>query len=267
MTQSDGEDVACLRILPISFNNQSIKGTIRTTADQESGNSSSLCLSPFSISGFLSLLAVAGNNSGSSCVNARLNAPSTENDSNLAVFSFPPAESGLYAVYLSEGASDRNSSVIASLPLLVTEGQLLIEMPDRIRSDDQFISVGLKTSAPGNDSKFFAAVMMREADFQNATLSISKNDTKDCTDLVMSLSSRSMSIPCPFQLTSGLLMSMLPLLPESSAVGLQESSGLQASLMLMNDRPWQKGRYMVTGCVYSQERGLLGAEQRVVEVV
>jgi len=159
------------------------------------------------------------------------------NDSGFAEFSIPPAESGMYAVYLSDAEKGLERAV---RPLLVTEGGLHLHMPDQIGADEQLISIEMNTNVPDNESNLFAAVMMLESDYSNSSITLSENNTTNCTDLILALSGRSVSIPCPFHPSAELLFSMLPLLPENSAVGLQESSQPGAVLTLVSDSPWKK---------------------------
>ncbi len=267
---SGKDDLAFLSRLPVFFANQSIKGTICNPAGQSSRSGVSVCISPFGISDFASVLSGYGNYSEGNCREFRAGDQLTENGSGSAEFLFPPAASGMYAVYitsLSGSNASANGTQSAALPLLVTEGDLMLSMPDRIASEDQFISIELNSTFADNESKFYAAVMMLEGDYRNASLSMSDNDTKDCTDLVLSLSGKTMSLPCPFRLSSEILMNMLPLLPENSAVGLVQSSEPKSSIMLLNDRLWTKGSYIITCCAYSQERGLLGVKQGRIQVI
>lgn len=264
---SGRENVSILSLLPMFLANQSITGTA-LMPDNGSSSAAFLCISPFSVSDFLSVLEGSGNYSRDNCLDGISVGQLSANSSGLAEFRFPPAESGMYAVYIAAPESaGKNESDMGARPLLVTETDLELIMPDRILPDEQFVSIELNTTVADNESKFFAAVMMLESDYRNASLTLSENGSSECTDMTLTLSGRSMSIPCPFRLSAGLLFSMLPLLPENSAVGLQESSLPGAGLTLMSENPWKSGRYVVTCCVYSRERGLLGAEQRTVEVI
>ena len=62
-------------------------------------------------------------------------------------------------------------------------------------------------------------------------------------------------------------MNLLPLLPQGSAVGLQESTQPGVDLILMTDQPWEKGQYVLICGVYSPEKGLVGIKQANVEVI
>jgi len=251
--KSGVDNLSCLSLLPVFLSNQSINGTARLPANDNGSAYSSLCLSVLRGYGNYSLSTGPGST-------AHLAA----NDSGFAEFSFPPAESGMYAVSIL-GAE--NGLETAARPLLVTEGGLHISMPDQIEADEQLISIEMNTTVPDNESNLFAAVMMLESDYGNSSITLSENNTTNCTDLTLTLSGRSVSIPCPFHPSAELLFSMLPLLPENSAVGLQESSQPGAVLTLVSDSPWKKGRYVIACCAYSRERGLLGAEQKLIEVI
>jgi hypothetical protein len=76
-----------------------------------------------------------------------------------------------------------------------------------------------------------------------------------------------MSIDGPLKISSELLMSLLPLLPANSAIGLQESTQQGVDLILLPDKSWEKGEYILTGGVYSPGKGLLGIKQSKVLIV
>jgi hypothetical protein len=50
-------------------------------------------------------------------------------------------------------------------------------------------------------------------------------------------------------------------------VGLQESTQPGVDLILLTDKSWEKGEYILTGGIYSPGKGLLGIKQSVVEVI
>jgi hypothetical protein len=62
-------------------------------------------------------------------------------------------------------------------------------------------------------------------------------------------------------------MDMLPLLPQDSAIGLQESVQPGVDLVLMTDRPWEKGEHILTCAAYSPAKGLLGIKQSKIEII
>ncbi|HPC89553.1 MAG TPA: hypothetical protein PKY93_04405 [Methanothrix sp.] len=254
--KSGVDNLSCLSLLPVFLSNQSINGTARLPANDNGSAYSSLCLSPLSV--------LRGYGNYSLCTGPGSTAHLAANDSGFAEFSIPPAESGMYAVYLSDAEKGLERAV---RPLLVTEGGLHLHMPDQIGADEQLISIEMNTTVPDNESNLFAAVMMLESDYSNSSITFSENNTTNCTDLTFTLSGSSAFIPCPFHPSAELLFSMLPLLPENSAVGLQESSHPGAVLTLVSDSPWKKGRYVIACCAYSRERGLLGAEQKLIEVI
>ena len=153
------------------------------------------------------------------------------------------------------------------MPLLITEGQTVLQMPSIVKEEEPFIQVKMNTTAPGNQSKFFAAIMISRKDYENASLSIAKNETTNNLDLNLSLGSKSLQIQGPPKISSQLLMNLLPLLPANSAVGLQESTQPGVELILLTDKSWEKGEYILTGGIYSPGKGLLGIKQSVVEVI
>ena len=142
-----------------------------------------------------------------------------------------------------------------------------MQTPSIVQADDPFIQVMMNTTLPGNQSKFFAAILISRTDYENASLIVAWNNSAKNLDINLSLGSKSMKIKGPLKVTSGLLMDLLPLLPASSAIGLQESTKQGADLILLPDKSWQKGEYILTGAIYSPGKGLLGVKQSEILII
>jgi hypothetical protein len=125
----------------------------------------------------------------------------------------------------------------------------------------------MNTTAPGNQTKFFAAILISRNDYENASMGITKNVTTNILDITLSLGSKSLQIDEPQKIFSEFLMSLLPLLPANSAIGLQESTQQGVDLILVPDKSWEKGEYILTGAIYSPGKGLLGIKQSEVLII
>jgi hypothetical protein len=237
--------------IPVYSRNQSIIGAFLSPL-QAGASNISVCISPFNLSFYLRGNGGTVDFSGKECA------------SNGTSFLLSSSSSGMYSLNFVD---ENNSSVLIAMPLLITEGQTVLQMPSIVKAEEPFIQVKMNTTAPGNQSKFFAAIMISRKDYENASLGLVKNETTNSLDLNLSLGSKSMQIQGPPKISSEFLMNLLPLLPANSAVGLQESTQPGVDLILLTDKPWEKGEYILTGGIYSREKGLLGLKQSVVEVI
>lgn len=226
------------------------------------------CISPFDLSSFFSATHSVGYNdkkcSGKYLMLDNSNCSEGSNCSNCRPFRLSTASSGMHLLNLFDL---NGSSLIFSVPLLITEGQTIMQVPSIVQVDEPFIQVMMNTTLPGNQSKFFAAILISRNDYENASLLADWNKSAENLDINLSLGSKSMKMKGPLKVTNGLLMDLLPLLPASSAIGLQESTKQGADLILLPDKSWQKGEYILTGAIYSPGKGLLGIKQREVLIV
>jgi len=237
--------------IPVYSRNQSIIGSFLFT-HQAGASNISVCISPFDLSSYLSGDRGTRGFSGKEC--AKTN--------NGTSFQLSSSSSGMYSLNF-----ENKSNVLMSMPLLITEGQTVLQMPSIVTADEPFIQVKMNTTVPGNQSKIFAAIMISRKDYENASLRIAKNKTTNSFDLTLSLCSKSLQIQGPPKISSELLMNLLPLLPANSAVGLQESTEPGVDLILLPDKSWEKGEYILTGGIYSPGKGLLGIKQGEVEII
>jgi methanogen extracellular protein (TIGR04279 family) len=125
----------------------------------------------------------------------------------------------------------------------------------------------MNTIVPGNQSKFFAAILVSRNNYENASIGIAENKSINSFDITLSLGSKSLQINGSPKISSELLMGLLPLLPANSAIGLQESTQQGVDLILLPDQSWEKGEYILTGGIYSPGKGLLGIKQREVLII
>lgn len=247
--------------IPVYSINQSIVGAF-LFPHQVDASHLSVCISPFDLLSYFS--DYQGN--GFSCKECATNnlALNGVNNTNGKSFLLSSTSSGVHSLNIVD---EKNLSLITSMPLLITEGQTVLKVPSTVEAEEPFIQVMMNTTVPGNQSKFFAAILISRNNYENSSLSIAKNKTTNSLDITLSLGPKSMSIDGPLKITSELLMSLLPLLPANSAIGMQESTQQGVDLILLPDKSWEKGEYVLTGGIYSPGKGLLGINQSMVQII
>lgn len=256
--------------IPIYSINQSIAGAFLFPPQADASNLS-VCISSFDLSFYLSDYRGAGFG-GKECAKNILalggsNYTIKANDLNCTYcrsFLLSSTSSGLHSLNFFD---EKNSSLLISMPLLITEGQTVLQVPSIVVAEEPFIQVVMNTTVPGNQSKFFAAILVSRNNYENASLGVAKNKTTNNLDITLSLGSKSLQIEGPPKISSELLMDLLPLLPANSAIGLQESTQPGVDLILLPDKSWEKGEYILTGGIYSPGKGLLGIKQSEVLIV
>ncbi len=257
---SDGMEL--FNRLPVYSRDQSIIGAF-LSPPQAGASNISVCISPFNLSFYLAGNRGTGDFSVRECAKTSF-VSNGSTDTNGTSFQLSSASSGMYSLNLID---ENNLSVLIAMPLLITDGQTVLQMPSTVNAEEPFIQVKMNTTAPGNQSKFFVAIMISRKDYENASLGIAKNETTNSLDLTLSLGSKSLQIQGPPKISSELLMNLLPLLPANSAVGLQESTQSGVDLILLPDKSWEKGEYILTTGIYSPGKGLLGIKQGLLDVI
>ncbi len=241
--------------IPVYSINQSIVGALLLPHHADASNIS-VCISPFDLLSYLSDYhkEFAKNNLALDGINY----------TNGKSFLISSTSSGVHSLNFVD---EKNSSLIISMPLLITEGQTVLQVPSAVEAEEPFIQVVMNTTVPGNQSKFFAAILISRNNYENASMSIAKNKSTNSLDITLSLGPKSLQIEGPLKISSELLMSLLPLLPANSAIGLQESTQQGVDLILLPDKSWEKGEYILTGGIYSPGKGLLGIKQSEILII
>ena len=245
--------------------NQSIKGIFWGSSDQ-AYTKVKVVVSRFNLSAFLGAFQVIEGK-----VKADGTSSSVElNRSGDASFALNGLSSGIYTIFIMD---ENNSVVLSALPLLISKAELTLQMPDNIKAGDFMqLRVNISTlnnqsiSQSNNSSRIFAAIMISRKDYENASLKLDTNGTKESLKSTLTLGDKSMQIQLS-NISSEQLMPLLYLLPENSAIGIQESKESWADILLITDENWDKGSYILTYAVYSPGKGLLGLNQETVEVV
>lgn len=162
---------------------------------------------------------------------------------------------GLYALLIRAA----NSSCMI-MPIIVAKGDMDLKAPARIEAGG-LAEIEINTSAGGNSSKIFGAVMISRDDYYNASLRLS-----DGMNSTVSMGNNSVTLPgIPSTLET--IMGLLYIFPPNSTVGMVESTDRVAYIQMITDPDWKPGRYILICGVYSPEDGILGINQREVEVV
>ncbi len=109
--------------------------------------------------------------------------------------------------------------------------------------------------------------MISSQDYATAGLSLTANGTEEGLISTITLCNSSMQVQGMPGISTDLLMKILYMLPQNSAVAMQESAEQNVELYLFTDPAWEKGEYILTCAVYSPKKGLMGMRQGTIEVV
>jgi methanogen extracellular protein (TIGR04279 family) len=234
--------------------NQTISGAFQGPSTL-AGTEVRVTIASFNISKFMSFLNNNGTRQEGNGSLIRLNA------SGDASFSLAGLPDGVYIISMTD---EHNSTLLSASPLLVTIGELSIDAPRNLPAGDP-ISMTIKTPG-GKEDKIYAAIMISKQDYDSAKLEISTNNTSQGLLTSIFLGNESRQIQGLPAVSSQFLMGMLPILPQNSAIAMQESNESEAKLVLITDNTWQKGSYILTSAVYAPGKGILGLKQTAVEV-
>ena len=185
------------------------------------------------------------------------------NRSGDAPFVLNETNSGMYMISVID---ENNSTTLSALPLLVTPGEISIDAPAQIAAGDVF-TLKANISKAEKVSKIFAAMMISRTDYENASVNININSTEKDLNSTLSLGNKSTTMRGIPRISSELLMQIITLLPMDSAVGMQETEGEEAEIILITGAEWEKGNYILICGVYSPGRGLLGIKEKMIEVI
>jgi methanogen extracellular protein (TIGR04279 family) len=244
---------------PVYAENQTISGIVLCRAEM-AGREVRVSISDFSMKNLLSALTAQDN--GTMAADGGL--PIRLNDTGDARFAIQGVPSGLYTITV---ADTLNSTIIAATPALVAEGEIATNFPSEVEAGDM-LRLGIETPQEwGNESKFYGAIMVSSRDYATAGLNLTTNGTEESLLSTIAMGNSSMQIQGLPRVSTDLLMKILYVLPQNSAVAMQESTGQNVELYLFTDPAWEKGEYILTSAVYSPKKGLMGMRQGTVEVV
>ena len=239
--------------IPVISENQSLNGSISSGLKSPGVN---LCIKPFSATEILKASEVGKSN---------LNCTGTSFELNLteqANFSLPGLGQGFYTLSLSDTNSGQE---ISALQLLVAQEDLALQLPSSIKAGDP---LKVEANISGiNQSKIFGAIMISGQDYDSMSLNLTSRESGSGYNSTLKIGEREGQLPSLTNLSYDLAMDLLYLLPQNSAVAIQESLQSDVELFLITDTAWPKGEYILTCAVYSSKEGLLGLKQETVKVI
>ncbi len=239
---------------PVYAENQSISGSFlgqSGLADSEM----KACISSFHM---LDLLGQSRARANAGC-----SSPTRLNDTGDGRFSLEGITSGLYTITVMDAVS---SAVFAATPVLVVKREIEVNLSPQVTAGD-VLEVNMKTrSSKDNETMFYGAIMVSSEDYGTARLNIASNGTEESILSTIAIGNRSMQVQGMPAVSMDLLMRMLDILPQNSAVAMQESAGKSVDLYLFTDQDWAKGEYILTCAAYSPKNGLMSLRQKTVEM-
>jgi methanogen extracellular protein (TIGR04279 family) len=244
---------------PVYVENQTISGSFLGPAGL-AGREARVCISGFSIQNLLSALEILDNETPV----VGNGTPIRLNETGDASFAIQGVPGGLYTITVADAL---NSTVLAATPALIAEGGIATEFPKEVTAGDM-LQLGIETPPKwGNESRICGAIMVSSQDYATARLSLAANGTEEGLVSTITLCSNSTQVQGMPSISTDLLMKILYMLPQNSAIAMQESTEHSVELYLLTDPTWAKGEYVLTCAVYSPKKGLMGLQQGVVEVV
>jgi methanogen extracellular protein (TIGR04279 family) len=180
-----------------------------------------------------------------------------------ASFVLNETKSGMYMISVID---KNNSTTLSALPLLVTPEEISLDAPAQIAAGE-VLTLKANISKAENVSKIFAAMMISRTDYENASVIINSSGTEKDLNSTLSLGNKSTTMRGIPRISSELLMQIINLLPMDSAVGMQETEGEEAEIILITGGEWEKGNYILICGVYSPGKGLLGIKEEMIEVI
>lgn len=265
-------------VLAVYNRGMPIQGGIELSRERDdfatdSGSGIDVCISPLSLKGYLAKDPGKSKLSGETICTKAVISKGRGNDSAAKkahlTFGIPQdrmaeKRSGLYALY----ALDRNRSLIApAQAFFLTEGEAVLQMEDRIPSENSSIKINLSSGSEEERTRLFAAAIMPRKEYDNASIRLVANESNPWPVLALSSGSRYLEIVANPATARKQLMDMVSLLPEDSAVSMQESARSAVDLVLLADGPWKKGEYVIVCAIYSPGVGLEGLKQKIVKVI
>lgn len=247
------------QFFPVYAKKEMISGNIFGPAAL-AGFDAVVCISNFSIFNLLSALTIQENRTAANgkCSPIHLN---STGDAHFALEGVP---SGLYTIMVVDA---HNSTVFATTPALIAEGEIATKTPPEFSAGD-IMPLTIETPrAWRGKSLTYGAIMISSQDYATAKLNLTTNGTEESLLTTISLDNNSMQVQGMPRISTDLLMNLTAILPQNCALAMQPSTEPEVELNLLTDRTWTKGEYILTSAVYSSGEGLMGLRQDRVEVV
>ncbi len=247
------------KFFPIYAENQTISGSFLGPADL-AGREARVFISNFSILDLLSAFKIQDRG----MTVAGMGEPISLNGTGDARFALDGGPDGLYIISVEDSL---NSTVLATTPALVAKGEIAMDFSPEVAAGDMLQLTIETPSERGNESKTYGAIMISSQDYATARLGLAVNDTEESLVTTIALGNSSMQVQGLPSISMDLLMKILYMLPQNSAIAMQESAEQNVDLYLFTDPSWAKGKYILTSAVYSPKKGLIGLRQGTIEVV
>lgn len=246
---------------PVYAENQSMTGLFKAP-EGLAGSAIKLCLSGFSVTGFLESLAPEGL-SNPQCQGTMIELNAT----GQSPINLQGTKRGLYTLSAIEENNTINTTMLSTsfLPLLVVSRNLTLDMPDNLSAGEPLL-LRINDSSGFNQSRIFAAVLVSRSDYENASLSLETNGTSKGLNSTIAIGNKTLEVPGLPSLSMDLMMKLMYLLPEDSGVGMQESKAPGVEIYIITDEQWLKGEYILSCAVYAPGEGLVGVKQHSIEV-
>jgi methanogen extracellular protein (TIGR04279 family) len=177
-------------------------------------------------------------------------------------FTMPGMPPGLYALVVANLSS---LAVTTALPMLITNDQISIESPDKVKSGDSMLVKIRVLEGQRNVSRKYAAALVSWADYKAIGIRMSSNGSKVGMTSKISIGNESLEVLGEPKISQSLAEKLLPIIPQDSAVAMDESNKTESEMYLLTDSGWKPGRYVLTCGVYSN-RGLDGIGQKIIEM-
>lgn len=254
-----------ISLYPVYSQGQAISGIFRGPESLK-GAEVEVSITRFNASSFLSALGILERPVGINerGISLRLN------DTGDKDFILPGVPGGFYTVFVRDNG---NSTILSAAPLIVTEGEISLDLPERVTAGGA-LKVGIKSHSGGEKNRTYGAIMISRKDYNLSSLSIetnsstnySANSSTENLSFSMAIGDRSMKASGMPSISTDFLMKILMLLPGNSAASIEESTKPEVELYLLTDSAWEKGNYTLTCAAYSG-KVLDGLKQVTIEVV
>ena len=184
------------------------------------------------------------------------------NSTGKSRFTLPGMPPGLYGLVV---ANLSNLAVTTALPMLITNDLISMESPDMVKSGES-LKVKIRVlQGQSNTSRKYAAALVSWTDYETMSIKMSSNGSKSGMTSKISIGNESLDILGEPKISQSLVERLLPILPQDSAVALDQSNNMESEMYLLTDEAWKPGKYVLTCGAYSS-KGLDGIIQKTIEM-
>ena len=239
---------------PIFLEHQKLIGTVIAPSGL-AGKEVNICMSGFDVGNFLKEFVLPRK------VNCRWN--TRLNDSGIGSFKIPWVRGGFYALYAVE---KNNSTLLSALPAIVALQDLAVDAPKKIVAGN-VARVKMRTSLIEGRNLVIAALLIPEADYRNAMISVSGNGSTESLVSTITVDNRTMEIRGTPEMSPDFVFGLMGILPQNSAVEAQYlKQQSEVEFNLFTDMDWERGIYILTCAVLDPVTGLIAVTQDTIEI-